>query len=195
MEKLLVDVRTREEFISSHVKGSVNMPHYDLEYWEGFLKGRDITLFCNTGHRTALASEKLEALGIPHSVLGQEEIDALQWTERPLVCAVNYVELRPGREEEFRSRALKLCRLTESLEGFLGSKVMRISGMSAVGSALDGDLRDLDKSPVKYILLTYWTSKEAHERSHAHPDFKAMYDSLPETLAANPYEEFYEVLK
>ncbi|MBE0665574.1 MAG: rhodanese-like domain-containing protein [Candidatus Aminicenantes bacterium] len=30
MKQILIDVRTREEFIMEHIKGAVNIPHYDL---------------------------------------------------------------------------------------------------------------------------------------------------------------------
>ena len=49
--------------------------------------------------------------------------------------------------------------------------------------------------PKKYIILTYWTSKDVHERSHALPDFYDRYTKLPKYLVQMPYEEFYEILK
>jgi heme-degrading monooxygenase HmoA len=67
--------------------------------------------------------------------------------------------------------------------------------VSAVGSCIPGDTSDIDIIPVKFILLTFWESKEAHERSHKIPEFEEVFNSLPENLAKMPYEEFYEVLK
>ena len=56
-------------------------------------------------------------------------------------------------------------------------------------------MRDLEIEPIKYILMTFWESKEAHERSHNLPEFKEIFDQLPQFLTMMPYEEFYEVLK
>jgi heme-degrading monooxygenase HmoA len=45
------------------------------------------------------------------------------------------------------------------------------------------------------ILVTFWESKVAHERSHLDPEFKSVFESLGEHLVQMPVEEFYEVLK
>jgi len=37
--KLIVDVRTREEYVKSHIKGAINIPLYDLEFYLDFLRG------------------------------------------------------------------------------------------------------------------------------------------------------------
>jgi rhodanese-related sulfurtransferase len=37
---LIVDVRTREEYVMDHVKGALNIPLFDLEYYLDFLGGR-----------------------------------------------------------------------------------------------------------------------------------------------------------
>jgi rhodanese-related sulfurtransferase len=194
-EKLLIDVRMREEFLMEHIKGSVNIPHYDLAAWEGFLRGKDITIYCNTGHRSEIAGKKLADLGIDCTVLGLDEQETEDWEGKPMFCAVNYVEIRAGQEDAFRERAFQLCKLTELYDGFLGSKVLKVSGVSAVGSGIPGDLRNQVFEPLRYILITYWESKEAHEESHAHPAFAEIYDELPKTLAKAPYEEFCDVLK
>lgn len=195
MTKTIIDVRTREEFVMGHVKGAINVPHYDLEYWKDFLLGKDIALYCNTGRRTEIASNKLEAFGINHNTISPEEAEAMDWTERPMICAANYVEIKPGQENEFREKALMLCKATESFDGFLGSKVLRLSGISAAGSLIPGDTRDIEIQPVKYILLTFWDSKDAHESSHKLPEFAEIFNQLPENLVKMPFEEFYEVLK
>ena len=193
--ELLIAGRTREEFVMEHIKGSVNIPHYDLAAWEHFLRGKGVTIYCNTGHRSEIARKKLGDMGIQCTVLGLDEQEGKEWEGKPMVCALNYVEIRPGQEDKFRERALQLCKLTEQYEGFLGSKVLKVSGVSAIGSGIPGDMRDLGFEPVRYILLTYWESKEAHETSHAHPAFAEIYDAFPESLAKAPYEEYCDVLK
>ena len=40
--QLIIDVRTREEFVKEHIKGALNIPHYDLQFHEDFLKEKDI---------------------------------------------------------------------------------------------------------------------------------------------------------
>ena len=194
-DEILIDVRTREEFVMGHVKGSINIPHYDLDYWKDLLFDKEVTVYCNTGHRTEIAREKLAKLGMICKTISPEEADSMEWTEKPMICAANYVEIKPGQEDAFREKALKLCRATEGFDGFLGSKVLRLSGISAAGSCIPGDTREIEFEPVKYILLTYWESKEAHERSHKLPEFAEIFDQLSEDLTKMPFEEFYEVLK
>jgi len=50
---LIIDVRTREEFIKEHVKGAINIPHYDVAYYADILKGKKLKVYCNTGGRAA----------------------------------------------------------------------------------------------------------------------------------------------
>ena len=38
--ELIVDVRTREEYVKNHIKGALNLPIYDLEFYSGFLKDK-----------------------------------------------------------------------------------------------------------------------------------------------------------
>ena len=37
-ENLILDVRTREEYVQDHIKGSINIPVHDLEFYFHFLK-------------------------------------------------------------------------------------------------------------------------------------------------------------
>jgi rhodanese-related sulfurtransferase/heme-degrading monooxygenase HmoA len=195
MSKIIVDVRTREEFRMAHIKGAINIPHYDLEFYIDFLKGKEIFFYCNTERRALIAQEKLAKMGMDSKVLGLEEHGKHEWVKNTVVCAANFVSLRPGHEEQFMEKAMNLCRAVEHLHVFLGSKVLKISGASGIGSCVPGDLTNLEVQPARMILLTYWTSKDAHERSHLDPDFKAAFDALQEHLTEMPREEFYEVLK
>ena len=195
MEKLLIDVRTREEFVKKHIKGAICIPHYDLKHYLDFLKGKAITIYCNTERRSAIAQDKLAEMGLGSGTLSLKDQESCEWVENSMVCAQNYVTIKPGHEEKFMERAMQLCRVTEHMPGFLGSKALKISGMSGIGSFIDADLTGLDIKPTKMILVTFWESKEAHEESHRDPEFKKVFDSLAEHLVQMPVEEFYEVLK
>lgn len=193
--KLIIDVRTREEFVKNHIRGALNIPHYDLQFHEDFLKDKDITLVCNTENRSKIAQEKLTGMGIESKVMLLPEQDSYEWVENTIVCALNLVHIREGQMKFFIEKAMMLCRATEPMEGFLGSRVLRADGISGIGSFVSGNLKDVKIKPDKMILITYWTSKEAHEKSHELPEFKELFDRLPEYLTQVPYEEFYEVMK
>ena len=195
MDPVLIDVRSREEYLMEHIQGAINIPHQDLEYYRDLLRAHDITLYCNTGRRAALAAGKLAAMGIRADVLADEQACGLAKKGRGLVCAVNYVFPRPDREEEFMAKTGDLCRATEEVPGFLGAKIMKMSGVSAAGSYLAGDSSRMRVEPPAYLLLTFWESEAAHERYHRDPRFAALFQELPAELVRMPYEEFYQVLK
>ena len=52
-----------------------------------------------------------------------------------------------------------------------------------------------DLEDYRHLLLTYWESKEDHERFHRDPHFAVLFDEWPGELVRMPYEEFYRVLK
>lgn len=195
MKKIMIDVRTREEFVMEHVKGAINIPHYDLEYYRELLLDRQVVVYCNTGRRTAIAAAKLAAMGITAETLSTEQVDRSQKEGKTMVCAVNYVSPKPDLEEAFMAKTGELCRATEEIPGFLGSKILKLTGISATGSGMAGDTSRLRMEPPCYLLLTYWESEAAHERSHRDPKFAAIFKELPADLVRMPYEEFYQVLK
>ena len=193
--KLIIDVRTREEFVKEHIKGALNIPHYDLQFYADFLRDKEILLYCNTQNRSPIGQKKLADMGIESAVMSLQEQENYEWKENTIICVLNYVEIRDGQADAFMEKAAKLCRATESMDGFLGSKMLRADGISAIGSFVPGDLRDFEIKPDKMILLTFWTSKDAHEKSHHLSEFRDIFDQLPEHLTKMPYEEFYEVMK
>lgn len=194
-EELIVDVRTREEFLQEHVKGAVNIPLYDVVFYNAVLGGRKIRAYCNTGHRAALALEKMKAMGVDAAIIEPKELAKMEKERTNILCAVNFVSAKPGKEENFLQEMIEICRATEGMDGYLGSKVLEVSGASAAGSFLPGNLSDLEIIPCRYIIITYWSSKEAHERSHQIPEFLARYAAIPAHLTQMPCEEFYEILK
>jgi len=139
--KLIVDVRTREEYVKNHIKGAINIPLYDLDFYTDFLKDKEIFLYCDSGKRSKAAAEKLRDKGINAKVLSSEELKNHEWERKSIICT----------EIEFK--------------------------------------------PTKYILMTFWESKEAHEKSHKHPIFVEAFKEMPQYLAKMPYEEFYEIIK
>lgn len=193
MESIIIDVRTREEFVKEHIKGAINIPFYDLEFYRDFLQDKKLCIYCNSGKRTLLAIEKLKRMGIGAEPIKNPE--TFDKEGKNIICAVNHVEVRPGSEEKFEELARTLCSDTENFEGFLGSKFMRVSGISSRGSGLKAGLNDMKIFPVKYLFITYWETKEHHEKSHSDPVFLEAFKKIAELLAKPPFEEFFEVIK
>lgn len=194
-EELIVDVRTREEFLKEHVKGAINIPLYDVSFYTGILRGRKIRAYCNTGHRAALALEKLKQMGMDAAMIEPKELEKMEKERVNIICAANFISAKPGGEEKFLQEMIEICKAMDGMDGYLGSKVLEVSGVSAAGSFLPGNISDLEIIPCKYIILTYWTSREAHEQSHQIPEFLDRYAAIPAHLTQMPYEEFYEILK
>ena len=195
MEKLIIDVRTREEFVKRHIKGAINIPLHDLHFYLDFLKDKDITFCCDTGRRAKMAQKILEKEGIKSDVIMPEEMGDYEKEGSEIICAVNYVMVKEGMKEEFEKSLEELCKATDEIPGFLGGKLLKMSGISAIGSGLPGDLREETTKPEKYIMITYWKSKEAHEKSHKTEVFIKAFTQMPAYLSQMPYEEFYEVLR
>lgn len=40
MEEIIVDVRMREEFVKEHIKGAINIPLYDIDFYVDFLRNK-----------------------------------------------------------------------------------------------------------------------------------------------------------
>lgn len=109
--------------------------------------------------------------------------------------AINYLSVKPGLEKEFEEKVKELCRVTYGKKGFLGSKIFRVSTISYGGSGLQGTYKDIDVKPTKYVMLTYWTSKKAHEEFHKEPDIVEGFMALMKYLSIMPYEEYGEIIR
>ncbi|OYT59979.1 hypothetical protein B6U81_05335 [Thermoplasmatales archaeon ex4484_30] len=160
MEEIIVDVRMREEFVKEHIKGAINIPLYDIDFYVDFLRNKKINFCCDTGRRAKMAKEMLASKGIESHAMMPEEMAKYEKEGKDIICAVNYVVVRKGMEENFEKSVEELCKATDEMPGFLGGKLLRVSGISAIGSSLPGDLKDEEIKPKKYIMLTYWESKE-----------------------------------
>jgi len=193
--KLIVDARSREEYYKNHVKGSLNIPLFDLEYYVDFLKGKEVIVYCDTGIRSRMAVEYLSDRGIKAALVPQEDLDKYEKEGKPLLCAINYLSVKTGLEKEFEEKVKELCRVTYGKKGFLGSKIFRVSTISYGGSGLQGTYKDIDVKPTKYVMLTYWTSKKAHEEFHKEPDIVEGFMGLMKYLSIMPYEEYGEIIR
>ena len=194
-QKLIVDVRTREEYVQDHVKGAINIPVHDLGFSLDFLKDKAVLVYCNSGVRAKIAKKLLGKEQITVDLLaGDWDVDYPR-IKQGIISAVNYLEIHPEKETEFLDNIKQLCQKTNEIDGFLGSKLLRISGISGVGSFLPADLSRVDVSPHKYIIITYWKDKQSHDTSHSLQFFKEMYETLPSYCTQMPYEEFYDILK
>jgi len=192
---LVVDVRSREEYYRDHIKGSLNIPLFDLEYYIGFLKDKDVLIYCDTGRRAKIAAEYLKNRGIKTAVIPQEELFKYEREGKPILCAINYLSVKTGVEKEFEEKVKELCRVTYGKKGFLGSKVFRVSTISYGGSGLQGKYNDIDVKPTKYVMLTYWKSKVAHEEFHKETDIVEGFMGLMKYLSIMPYEEYGEITR
>ena len=192
---LIVDVRSREEFVKSHIKGALNIPVFDLKYHLDFLKSQKVRFYCNSGRRSKMAVDYLATKGIKASFIPAGELDKFEQEGLPMVCAVNYLAVKPGMESEFEEKTRGLCEITYTMTGFLGSKVFRVASISYGGSMLMGAYKDIDVTPTKYVMLTYWESSAAHEAFHKEPVIVDGFRSLMPYLARMPYEEICEIVR
>jgi len=69
LTKLIVDVRSREEYYNNHVKGSLNIPLFDLDYYIDFLKDKDVLFYCDSGNRSRIAVEHVAKRGIKATMI------------------------------------------------------------------------------------------------------------------------------
>ena len=193
--KLMVDVRSREEYYKNHIKGSLNIPLFDLEYYVDFLKDKDVLLYCDTGRRARIAVEYLSNKGIEAVIVPHEDLDKYDKEGKPILCAINYLSVKPGLEKEFEEKVKGLCRVTYGKKGFLGSKIFKVSTISYGGSGLQGAYENIDVKPTKYVMLTYWTGKRAHEEFHKESDILEGFMGLIKYLSIMPYEEYGEIVR
>lgn len=193
--KLLVDVRSREEYYENHIKGSLNIPLFDLDYYIDFLRDKDVLFYCDTGRRAGMAVEYLSNKGITAAIVPKEDLDKYEKEGKPILCAINYLSVKPSLEKEFEEKTKELCRVTVGMKGFLGSKIFRVSTISYGGSGLQDAYEDIDVKPKKYVMVTYWTSKKAHEEFHKEQVILNGFIGLMKYLSIMPYEEYGEIIR
>ena len=72
---IIVDVRTKEEYDSSHVVGSINIPYDTIDENTDLDKSKTIIVYCRRGKRSSIASEILKKLG--YNVLDLGAFDSI----------------------------------------------------------------------------------------------------------------------
>jgi len=60
---LLLDVRTKEEYEESHLKGAINIPYDEINEDTSLDKKLLIFVYCKSGNRSKIATETLTDLG------------------------------------------------------------------------------------------------------------------------------------
>ena len=60
---IIVDVRTKEEYDTSHVVGSINIPYDTIDENTDLDKSKTIMVYCRSGKRSSIAAETLKNLG------------------------------------------------------------------------------------------------------------------------------------
>lgn len=88
-EKVIVDVRSAEEFAQGHVPGAINIPHNLILSGDADLdKLRDklVVVYCRSGRRAELAIDAMQSQGL--SELFHLEGDMLGWQAAELPIEV-----------------------------------------------------------------------------------------------------------
>jgi phage shock protein E len=70
--KIIIDVRTKEEFIQGNIKGSINIPLQQIEFEIDKIKtmGEPIHLCCASGNRSGIATQLLKSHNIDCQNIG-----------------------------------------------------------------------------------------------------------------------------
>jgi len=68
---VIVDVRSKEEFASGHVKGSINIPLEQIgNNVHTLKKHKQVIVCCRSGSRSGMAKRMLQAKGVNHVANG-----------------------------------------------------------------------------------------------------------------------------
>lgn len=65
---IIIDVRTKDEYLESHVIDSINIPYDEID--ETIDKSKVILVYCKSGKRSEIAYNKLKTLGYEVHDLG-----------------------------------------------------------------------------------------------------------------------------
>ena len=68
VKKVIIDVRTNDEYNKSHIPNVINIPHDIIDTLD-LAKGTKIILYCNTGRRAKIARDTLTRLGYTNVTL------------------------------------------------------------------------------------------------------------------------------
>lgn len=67
---LIIDVRTKEEYSESHVKGAINIPYDEINKDSDIPKDKTIFVYCKSGARSKIAYTTLKELNFEVYDLG-----------------------------------------------------------------------------------------------------------------------------
>lgn len=56
-DTLIIDLREKESYMHSHVKGAVNMPYGEIDGYTAFPKGKILVLYCDRGGASLLLAK------------------------------------------------------------------------------------------------------------------------------------------
>ena len=70
-DTLIIDLREKESYMHSHVKGAVNMPYGEIDGYTAFPKGKILVLYCDRGGASMAAARDYVRRGYrTRSVIG-----------------------------------------------------------------------------------------------------------------------------
>lgn len=107
----------------------------------------------------------------------------------------NVVKLKPGVDIEDAEMAIgEMCNVVKNTYGddnggFLGGQVFEYAGFVSEEGSFDPERKTEDH----IVIITYWSSFEQHEKSHADQIFKQKFDQLAEQCSET-YELGYKML-
>ena len=86
--RLVLDVRTPQEYAEGHIPGAINIPHDQVSADDARLRDwrdRTVVVYCRSGRRSALAAERLAEMGF--SPVRTLKGDMPGWIEKGLPVA------------------------------------------------------------------------------------------------------------
>ena len=75
---IVVDVRTKEEYETGHVKGALNIPYDEINEEVALDKDKTILVYCRSGKRSKIAYDTLKELGYTVIDLGAYDTVTLE---------------------------------------------------------------------------------------------------------------------
>ncbi|MEF8880013.1 MAG: antibiotic biosynthesis monooxygenase [Candidatus Thermoplasmatota archaeon] len=193
--EIILDVKTREEYYLNHIKGALNIPVWDLEFYLDFLKDKKVKVYCGPKRkRSRMAVDFLQKKGVDAEEIPKSELESYEMVGKPMVCAINYLSVKPGHEKQFEEKVENLCTKTMDKKGFIGTKVFKATNISYGGAMLQGEYKNIEIKPTKYIMLTYWSTREDHEKFHQLPEIMEGFKEIMPHVCILPYEEFSEII-